>query len=868
MIAWQGCSTEKNTGITRAYHNVTTRYNVLFNAKETYKSGVKKAIQSKQDDYTQMLPLFLYGDDAVAQAVAGDMEAAAKKATKAVNLHSLKVKPKVGKSGMTPAERKFYDKREFNKYMDDCYMIIGKSYVYTNQNFLALQTFNFMENEFSGEGSLYEARVWKAKALMLDKNLTEAGHLLKELKDDPDFPNNKALKSELNATIADWHIRQKQYADAIEYLNLALSYTRHKKTAMRYRYVLAQLYLEQKDYAQASAMFQKVIRMNPPYEMSFNATISRATASKSGGSDVRDVKKQLTKMLRDSKNAEYQDRIYYSLAEIELYEGNVEQAIEYYQKSAQASTANLPQKTKSYLTLGNLFYDRRDYIPAQAYYDSAMVNMQPTYPGYAQISAKAMNLNALAKNLNTVHFQDSVQRIARMTEAERNRLVGGIIAELQSKEQRDKEVEAVRMQQYYSNMGRRTTLADPTTKSQWYFYNPTTVTQGIAEFQTRWGRRNLEDNWRRKNKGTQEMAMTVAGDNTDAQKTGAGKIEDIYTPEYYLQNIPLTDSMMTASHRMIEESLYTSGYIYNNDFGEYALAAAQYEDLIRRYPQSDYLIPSYYYLYVLNSKQSKTTEAERYKNQLLAQAPESVYAKIILDPTYLDKLAQQKGETEQLYEQTYNRYKLAEYQSVINLATDALERFPKDALASKFAYLRAISAGKLSGTDEAMRTEMRKITVEYPRTDIANEAQNVIDYIDNKDPEMKQAEQVERAKALYAYNPTETYYFVWMVDVKENINLLSFDVQTFNIDYDINNPPEFERNKIDEKHVLLLVKGFENLLRAQAYYRVFVMSTEVMKNVMYSYSTFLISKSNYAILIEDKKVEDYIEFFKKEYLKQ
>ena len=868
VVALQGCSTEKNTGVTRAYHNVTTRYNVLFNARESFKSGIRKAERSKQDDYTQMLPLFLYGDDAVAQTVAADMETAAKKATKAVNLHSIKVKPKVGKSGMSPAEKKFYDKREFNKYMSECYLVIGKAYVYTNDYFQALQSFSFMETEFPGEKSLYEARVWRAKALIMDKNMTEAGRLLNELMDDPDFPNKKVLKSELYATIADWYIKQNRYADAIEYLSRALEYTRHKKTMMRYRYVLAQLYLEQKDNTRASAMFQKVIRMNPPYEMSFNATISRATASKNSGADTRDVKKQLNKMLRDSKNTEYHDQIYYTLAEIEYYEGNTDKAIEYFQKSAQASTVNLPQKTKSYLTLGNLFYDRREYIPAQAYYDSALVNMQPAYPGYIQISAKAKNLDALVYHLNTVHFQDSVQRIARMTESERNRLISGIIAELQLRELREKEAEAVRMQQYYSNMGRRNTMADPTAKAQWYFYNPTTVSQGIGEFQVRWGRRTLEDNWRRKNKGTMEMAMAAGIVDTDAKTSENNKIQDVHTPEYYMQYIPLTDSMMRTSNRMIEESLYAAGYIYNNDFEEYSLAAEQYEDLIRRYPQSDYIIPSYNYLYQLYSKQGKVAEAEKYKSLLLTRAPESVYAMIILDPTYLDKLAQQKNESEQLYEQTYNQYNRGEYQSVIELAADALERFPKDALAPKFAYLKAVSVGKLAGTNETMRAEMRTITTVYTGTDIAAEAQKVIDLIDGEDPEMRQIEQVERAKALYAYSETVAHYFVWMVDARENVNQLSFDIQVFNLEHFPNIPLEFERSRIGDQHVLLIVKSFADLLRAQGYYRSFVMDIEVMKNAMYEYSTFLITAGNFAILEQDKNMEDYIEFFKKEYLKQ
>jgi len=279
-------------------------------------------------------------------------------------------------------------------------------------------------------------------------------------------------------------------------------------------------------------------------------------------------------------------------------------------------------------------------------------------------------------------------------------------------------------------------------------------------------------------------------------------------------------------------------------------------------------VPSYYYLYVLYNKSGKAADAERYKNLLMAKAPESVYANIILDPTYLDKLAQQKGEAEQLYEQTYQRYTNAEYQSVINLANDALERFPKDVLKPKFAYLKAIATGKLVGTNETMRNEMKKITAEYPGTDIAAEAQKLINFIDGEQPELRVEEQVERAKALYAYSETGIFYFGWMVDAKENIHQLSFDVQSFNIERFTDVPLVFESNRISDRHVLLMVKGFADYLRAQAYYRTFVMDLEAMKNAKYENTIFLISEKNYAILEEDKKIEDYIEFFKKEYLKQ
>ena len=863
LVVIQGCSTEKNTRITRTYHNITTRYNVLFNASESYKSGIRRAEESVRYDYTQLLPLFLYGDDVVAMAVAGDMDIAARKATKAINIHSIKAKPKVGSAGMTQKQRQFYNKREFNKHMDECYLLIGKSYVFTGDYFLALQTFNFMETEFQGEESVFEARIWRAKALILDNNEHEAGRLLNDLWNDPDFPKgNKKFMSELSATTADFHIRQNRYPDAIRYLTTAIENTRNRSTLMRYRYVLAQLYLDQGNNAGASDMFRRVIRMNPPYEMAFNATINLATASQSGGGDVRDIKRQLNKMLRDAKNVEYHDQIYFTLAQIEQHEGNMEQAIDYYQKSAQASTMNLPQKTQSYLTLGNIFYERRDFITAQAYYDSAMVNMPQGHPEFAQISARTTNLDALVRNLNTVQFQDSVQRIAGMSEAERTRFINNIISDLRIREQRERENDALRQQQHLTNMSRRSTLPDPTARSQWYFYNPSMVTQGISEFQSRWGRRNLEDNWRRSNRGSLEMAMAT---DTEEEEEDDGRVHDVYTPEYYLQDIPLTDSMMIVSHRQIEEGLYAAAFIYYNDLNEYLPAAQLFQQLISRYPQSMYVVPAYYYLYLLYTELGRTADAERYKNLLLTNAPESVFAKIIIDPGYLERLAQQTGETEQLYEQAFQHFNNGNFNAVVTIANDVLSRFPNDDLLPLFDYLKALSTGRIAGTNEAMREQMVRIVATYGGTEIATAARNLINFIDGVQPELRQAEQVERARTLYTFDAEEPHMFVWMVDSREAMNQLWFDIRNFQIEHFINDRVSFERMDINQRNSFIIVKDFANYQRAMDFYRKFVDEPDYRRNILYEQEFFLISESNFAIMEDDGNIDDYIEFFKTEY---
>ena len=164
-----------------------------------------------------------------------------------------------------------------------------------------------------------------------------------------------------------------------------------------------------------------------------------------------------------------------------------------------------------------------------------------------------------------------------------------------------------------------------------------------------------------------------------------------------------------------------------------------------------------------------------------------------------------------------------------------------------------------------MREEMRRITIEHSGTEIARAAQNLIDFIDDVAPELRQAEQVERAKTLYEYNLDETHYFVWGLDSKESINQLWFDIQRFYTDHFINEKLTIERNNFDAQNILMIVKGFDDFQRAQEFYRKFLSEPEYTKNIKYEHSVFLISESNFIIMETDGKINDYIEFFKNEY---
>lgn len=89
------CSNQKNTALTRFYHSTNTRYNIHFNANEAYKETLKNRLQSREDNLSEMLYVFPDNSDSAAmQLPGGSFTTTIDKTTKAIKLHSIKVKPR------------------------------------------------------------------------------------------------------------------------------------------------------------------------------------------------------------------------------------------------------------------------------------------------------------------------------------------------------------------------------------------------------------------------------------------------------------------------------------------------------------------------------------------------------------------------------------------------------------------------------------------------------------------------------------------------------------------------------------------------------------------------------------------------------
>ena len=127
-------------------------------------------------------------------------------------------------------------------------------------------------------------------------------------------------------------------------------------------------------------------------------------------------------MLNDEKNSDYFDQVYYALANLAQRDGDMKEVVMYLNKSIRASRANNHQKGLAYVRLGNINFAIPEYTIAEAYYDSAKSNLNPEYDLYAEIVDKKNSLKDIVKYLKIIAFEDSVQRLARMSRSEERRV--------------------------------------------------------------------------------------------------------------------------------------------------------------------------------------------------------------------------------------------------------------------------------------------------------------------------------------------------------------------------------------------------------------------------------------------------------------
>ena len=840
LLISPSCSTKKKSWVNRQYHNTTAKYNGYFNGNESIKDGLKKLHANHIDDYTTTISVFPTGDLKTAQKTNSYMDKAIQKGSIVIQRHSMKIKG-----------------TEYCKWIDDNYLMVGKAYFYKGDFEEAIKTFSFIINEYSKNEIRFEAALWLVRGYVEKGDFTSAESVLLDLLKDKKFPNK--LDKELAVVAADFYVQKKDFTTATTELLNATELIKRKRKKVRLNYILAQIYQYSNNYSLAQKHYELVLKSNPEYEMAFNAKMNLARSLESGNPDTKKMKEKLFKMTKDDKNKEYLDQIYYTIAEMEINNGDTLSAIENYTLSAVNSVENNSQKALSFLALGKIYFEKGSYKLASANYDSTIFYMDNDFRLYEEASARHLILTDLVSNINIVEMQDSLQMLAKLPKSEQSAVIGTIIQAEFEKERRAAEDQSLKQQMMYEsgrNGGREEQFGSNTSGGQWYFYNPATLSFGMSEFRKKWGTRKLEDDWRRKDKKI-STNFEIDSTSTDSISVEAQNTKD---PNYYLNQLPKTKEDFENSDSQIKEALYQLGVIYKEALNKIDLSTDNFGAIFTRFPTDEQYAALALYNVYINYLETNNPKATNSKETLLSKYPNSIYAKMIVDPNYTSEILSKKDLAELNYQEIFLLYK----ENVFDQVLVKTENISDEKYKNKLLLLRALSFIQKEEMDKAT-TILNNISEEDEK--VSQEAKYILDAI-NDPAKMKKANELALAGSPYLYRSNNQHMII-LVLPKEGVDVtyLKTLISDFHTNSLGNEVFEISALLLGLDQHLLMIKSFENIKKSMSYYELFIQEGSVMEVLNKSeYKIMSISFENFQEFYKNKDTQGHYNFFTKNYL--
>lgn len=874
------CARLKDTAIGRAYNNVTAKYNGYWNAREIVKKTRNQVEESHEDDFSQVLDVYRWGDEATAKANASDMDKAIEKCTRVIQRH------------------------EGSNWIDNAYYVVGEAYFYKGEYYAALDLFKFLSKDYEDTevGPKAKAAIVRTYAQMGKYN--EALAYLSNLEND--LREIEKLGAERYLLEAHINIKTNNYRDASRNLEKAIPEVKNRKDRFRYTFILAQIYQNRGLKTRARELYSSIVNKNMPYELLFQSRINIAKCSNLQNRKVaEEVVKSFKKLLRDDANIDYYDQIFYEIGMVYLATGNKEKAIENLQKSSYNSKENPSQKANTYLALADIFFSENEYEEAGAYYDSCASVIPESHPKYNEIKEKQGVLSTLILNLQAIELQDSLLTISTYDQKKLGATIMEVIRQEELEEQKRKEQEArrKRLEEIRKEMGgssisgRQEAAGD--NAGNWYFENPVSLGQGAQEFRRTWGKRQLEDHWRRSQK-----IRNFGGDEEDTLKQDSAVIDSQTTIEdlpplldsvdedkrSYYANIPFLESQKRAAKNTIIEAMYENGLIYYEQLNELKEAQNVFEKLLNSYPGNKYEAACFYYLYRIMTELENESGAEGYKNRLLTEYPKSEYANLIRSNGSSAGIRVDK-DLETLYQSAYEAYRNDNCQRVMEANFQADTSFEDNYLRPNFNYLKTLCEGKNSNRDSFIMGLQRFIT-SFPESKLSLDARQLIAYLerqkekesavaqkdtavladslDKQKPDLKNEKKVTKKEFRYQYSEEGPFMFV-LIDSSRAIrrDKIKSELSNYNMRYHRSEGLTVRSFLLNENEQIFIVKDFGSLGKVRKYLQGIQSDEQFHKMAGLAVPDFVfMNQEHFKQLIEAREKEEYVEFFNYNYLKK
>ena len=889
------CSTQKNTAQSRWWHSFNARYNTYFNGSQAFIEGNLEKEKGNKDNYTELIPLYTVGNKQSRDIGKGQYDRTIEKCEKAIHQHSIKVKPEWNSSKRkTAKDREWLGRREYNPFLWKAWLLLGKAQFQKGAFDEAAATFSYMSRLYHTQPLMNGlARAWLAKCYTELGWKYDAEDVIRNMsRDSMDF---RAVK-DWDYTYANYYIRLGDYQKAIPYLRKVIKHERRSIQRAREWFLMGQIQNLVGNREEAYRAFGKVIGCHPPYELEFNARIAQTEVAAS--SDSRQMISKLRRMAASDNNAEYLDQVYYAIGNIHMTRRDTTEAIRAYEKGNRLSTRNGIEKGVLLLTLGNIYWEKELFADAQRCYGEAIGLLDKERPDYESLSNRSKILDELVPYTNTIHLQDSLLALATMPEAERNKAIDRVIDALKKKEkeERDAQLEqeaaaaANASQAARADNNRAVTPTMPSAgNGQWYFYNPTAVSQGKATFQRQWGKRENIDNWQRINQTVISLKGDTPEDQQDQEDPETAMDQerplsptdsiaaDPHERDYYLAQIPFTAEQQAECHTLLQEALFRAGIILKDKMDHLRLSEQYLRRLTSDYPGYEHADEAWYHLYLLYLRQGNHLQANNCISHLKAEHPESEWTILLTDPYYAENAKFGEHIEDSLYAATYEAFKQDRTDMVKANASLSAKRFPQGANRAKFLFIDGMSRLN-DGDGDGCLELLREVVERYPDSEVSPLAGMIIKGVqdgrrlhggkfdigdvwtmrditmthDSTVVDTLSTERNQQYLFLLVYEPDSVSENQLLFEMAR-YNFTNFLVRNFEI-------------QIDEDNGLhrMIISGFLSFDEAMQYARQLYGNNQ-MKEKLASCRSLIISEANLQLIGRQFSYDEYQQFYEQEF---
>lgn len=776
--------------------------------------------------------------------------------TKEGNTYNNKLDKAIERSQKNILQHSIIEKgQEYCKWIDDSYLTIAKSYYYKKDYIKAKETLKYIIGTYEEDKVLFEASMLLVKCYIETKDIYFAKLEIEKIN-----VKNKKQEKEVNKIHSYIDYLNNDIDNSIEKTKKYLSLENKKTEKTRHTYILAQLYEKQKKFTEAYENYKKVVKMSSDYDMVFNSKLKKAKVVDIQKNTTTEIEEELKQMLKDEKNTDYFYEIYLTLAELKLRKQDTIKSIEMFNMASK----NIKQNNQydSHLNLANIFYSKKEYTKAQKHYDSTLVFLSKKHKNYKNIKERQENLTDLVDNLQTIKQQDSLIMVSKMTEQNRNNLIDKIIQEVIKKEQEDarNNINQTGFGSNTNNLGLNSFTQNRINEEQtrqfgsnWYFYNNTTLTFGYSNFKKKWGKRKLEDNWRRQNKSTVSLEEYYAKQDS-LQKENTEN--DPKKRETYLKNLPFEEEEKRQSYNKIITSMYRVAKIYQEKLNDDKFAEKYFLKIIQQYPNSKIEPTVLFNLYLFYKEKEDKIKQNKQIQTLYKKYPESKYS------FFIKNNKTKTLEKDTLYRSFVDMWHQEKQEDIVNKYKQLSEENKKD---PDISFIFTLAKGQLYGQKD-MLIELRSIIEKHPNHEVSHKSKQILKNIKKEEKTVEKDNEQKQKTNKYVYKEKSNYYFLIIFP---RIETSTDNVKNILSDFHLDRYSLMRLNVSDvvfgQDKYMVIVREFSSLVKISEYYNEIIKSPEIKTITNNQNDMFFISATNFQTFFQNQDLSGYKNFFKETY---